>query len=90
MPPQSEESAETEAETIIIYLDPNRGQALAVLCWVLMLSERKTPKNSSPCVRKDKTGRERRRARRKAERLPGPLLCFSVCFAGKQKRGRLG
>lgn len=37
----------------------------------------------------DKTGRERRREGGKAECLPAVSLCFSVCSAGKQERGRL-
>lgn len=37
----------------------------------------------------DKTGRERRREGGQAECLPAVSLCFSVCSAGKQERGRL-
>ena len=84
MPPQPAESAEMEAQTIIIHSDPNRGQALTVVCWVRMLSERKTPKNSSAVCEEgqnwqgEEEGREKGRAPASCLTVLQCLLCREV------------
>lgn len=75
MPLQPTDSAEMEAETIIIHSDPNRGQAPAVLCRVHTLSEKKPPKNSSAVCKEGQNWQGEEEGREKGRE---PASCLTV------------
>lgn len=83
-PPQPAASVEMEAETVIIHSDANRGQALAALCWVRTLSERKTPKNSSAVCKEGQNWRGEEEGREKG-RAPASSLTVLQCLLGSGK-----
>lgn len=90
MPRQPADSAEMEAETVIIHSDPNRGQALAVLCRVCTLSERKTPKNSAAVGKEGQNWQGEEEGREKG-RAPASCLTVLQCLLCREAgEGQVG
>lgn len=91
MPPtQPPDLVEMEAETVIIHSDPNRGQALAMLCRVHTLSESKTPKNSSAAC-KDRQNWQGEEEGREKGRAPSSCLTVLQCLLCREAgEGQVG
>ena len=90
MPLQPADSAEMEAETIIIHSDPNGWQVLAVLCWVRTLSERKTPKNSSAECKEGQNWQGEEEGKEKG-RAPASCLTVLQCLLCREAgKGQVG
>lgn len=66
------------------------GRVLAVLCWVCMLSERKTPKNSSAACKEGQNWQGEEEGREKGRVLASCLTVLQCLLCREAGEGQVG